>query len=64
LANPGQPTISFGAIDDAVRRLERTLRRTPDLGLSVDGVFGAALETTVKQFQDGAGLVVDGIVGR
>ena len=63
MANPGQPTISLGATGDAVRRLERALRRTPDLGLTVDGVFGAQVETAVKQFQDGAGLVVDGIVG-
>jgi peptidoglycan hydrolase-like protein with peptidoglycan-binding domain len=63
MANPGQPTIGLGATGDAVRRCERALRRTPDLGLTVDGVFGAQLETAVKQFQDGAGLVVDGIVG-
>jgi peptidoglycan hydrolase-like protein with peptidoglycan-binding domain len=63
MSNPGQPTISLGAAGDAVRRLERALRRTPDLGLTVDGVFGAQLETAVKQFQDGAGLAVDGIVG-
>jgi peptidoglycan hydrolase-like protein with peptidoglycan-binding domain len=63
MSNPGQPTISLGATGDAVRRLERALRRTPDLGLTVDGVFGAQLETAVKQFQDGVGLAVDGIVG-
>jgi murein L,D-transpeptidase YcbB/YkuD len=33
------------------------------LGLTVDGIFGAQVETAVKQFQQGAGLVVDGIVG-
>jgi hypothetical protein len=54
MANPGQPTISLGATGDAVKRLERALRRTPDLGLTVDGVFGPQLET-VKQFQQGAG---------
>jgi len=63
MANPGQPTISLGATGDAVRRLERALRRTPNLGLTVDGIFGAKLETAVKQFQQGAGLTVDGIVG-
>jgi peptidoglycan hydrolase-like protein with peptidoglycan-binding domain len=48
-----------------VKRLERALRRTPDLGLTVDGVFGLQVETEVKQFQQGAGLTVevDGIVG-
>jgi peptidoglycan hydrolase-like protein with peptidoglycan-binding domain len=63
MANPGQPTISLGATGDAVRRLERALRRTPDPGLTVDGVFGAQVQTAVEQFQSGAGLVVDGIVG-
>jgi peptidoglycan hydrolase-like protein with peptidoglycan-binding domain len=47
MANPGQPTISLGATGDAVKRLERALRRTPNLGLTVDGVFGPKLETTV-----------------
>ena len=48
---------------DAVRRLQRALRRTPDLGINVDGVFGPQLEAAVKSFQEGAGLVADGIVG-
>ena len=63
MPNPGQPTIAPGATGDAVRRLQRALRRTPDLDLSVDGVFGPKTETAVKGFQQGAGLVVDGIVG-
>jgi peptidoglycan hydrolase-like protein with peptidoglycan-binding domain len=61
--NSGQPTIAPGATGDAVRRLQRALRRTPDLGLAVDGVFGPNTETAVKEFQEGAGLVIDGIVG-
>jgi peptidoglycan hydrolase-like protein with peptidoglycan-binding domain len=60
--NPGQPTIGPGATGDVVRRLQRALRRTPDL-ISVDGVFGPQLEAAVKSFQEGAGLLVDGIVG-
>jgi peptidoglycan hydrolase-like protein with peptidoglycan-binding domain len=63
MANPGQPTISLGATGDAVKRLQRALRRTPDLGITVNGVFDSQLETKVKDFQSGAGLVVDGIVG-
>jgi peptidoglycan hydrolase-like protein with peptidoglycan-binding domain len=46
-----------------VRRAQRALRRTPNLGLVVDGVFGPATKAAVKQFQDGEGLVVDGVVG-
>ena len=63
MPNAGQPTISFGATGDAVRRLQRALRRTPDPEISVDGLFGAATEAAVKTFQSGAGLRLDGIVG-
>lgn len=63
MANPGQPTISIGAKSDVVRRLQRALRRTPNLGLVVDGDFGPATDQAVREFQQGAGLVVDGIVG-
>jgi peptidoglycan hydrolase-like protein with peptidoglycan-binding domain len=63
MPNPGQPTIAPGATGDVVRRLERALRRTPNLGLTVDGIFGPQVETAVKDFQQGAGLVADGIVG-
>jgi len=63
MANSGQPTISLGATGDAVKRLQRALRRTPNEGLKVDGVFNATLETAVKQFQQGAGLTADGVVG-
>jgi peptidoglycan hydrolase-like protein with peptidoglycan-binding domain len=63
MPNPGQPTISPGATGDVVRRLQRALRRTPDLGLTVSGVFDPQTETAVKEFQSGAGLTVDGIVG-
>jgi peptidoglycan hydrolase-like protein with peptidoglycan-binding domain len=63
MANPGQPTISLGATGDAVKRLERALRRTPNEGLPIDGIFSALIETAVREFQQGAGLTVDGIVG-
>ena len=63
MANPGQPTVSPGATGDVVRRLQRALRRTPNLGLSVDGVFGPLTETAVVQFQQGASLTPDGVVG-
>jgi peptidoglycan hydrolase-like protein with peptidoglycan-binding domain len=63
IPNPGQPTIGPDATGDVVRRLQRALRRTPDLGISVDGAFGPQLEAAVKSFQECSGLVVDGIVG-
>jgi peptidoglycan hydrolase-like protein with peptidoglycan-binding domain len=63
MPNPGQPTISLGSSGQAVRRVQRALRRTPNLGLVVDGVFGPATRTAVVEFQEGAGLTADGIVG-
>jgi peptidoglycan hydrolase-like protein with peptidoglycan-binding domain len=63
MPNPGQPAISLGANGEVVQRLQRALRRTPNLGLEVDGVFGPVTENAVKGFQQGAGLLVDGIVG-
>jgi peptidoglycan hydrolase-like protein with peptidoglycan-binding domain len=63
MSNPGQPTIAPGATGTAVRRLQRALRRTPDLSVAVDGIFGPQTEAAVKGFQQANGLVVDGIVG-
>jgi len=63
MPNPGQATISVGAQGDAVKRVQRALRRAPNLGVLVDGIFGPATEKAVKEFQEGAGLAVDGIVG-
>lgn len=63
MSNPGQPMIQRGAQGDVVRRAQRALRRVPDHSVAVDGIFGADTEEGVKNFQDGAGLDVDGIVG-
>jgi peptidoglycan hydrolase-like protein with peptidoglycan-binding domain len=63
MANPNQPTISVGAQGDAVKRLQRGMRRTPDLGLKVDGNFTPQLEAKVKSFQSDNGLTADGVVG-
>ena len=63
MANAGQPPISLGRDDDAVKRLERVLRRTPDLGLTVDGIFGPQVGPQSNSSKQGAGLTVDAIVG-
>jgi peptidoglycan hydrolase-like protein with peptidoglycan-binding domain len=63
MPNPGESTIRVGTTGRAVRRLQRALRRTPNLGITVDGTFGPQLEASVKAFQEGAGLTADGIVG-
>jgi peptidoglycan hydrolase-like protein with peptidoglycan-binding domain len=62
MPNLGQPTISSGGTGEAVRRLQRALRRTPNPGLLVDGMFGPITEAAVRDFQQGASLVVDGVV--
>lgn len=63
MPNPGQPTIRPGATGDVVRRLQRALRRTPNLGLMVDGILGPQTETALINFQKGDSLAPDGIVG-
>ena len=63
MPNQGQPTIGPGATGDVVRRLQRALRRTPDLSFGVDGIFGPQLEAAVRLFHEDTGLAVDGIVG-
>src|SRR6266545_1689203 len=63
MPNPGQPTIHPGATGDVVRRAQRAVRRTPNLAIVVDGIFGPKTEDAIRSFQEGAGLVVDGIVG-
>ncbi len=63
MSNTGQPTISLGATGSVVRRAQRALRRTPNLGLVLDGVFGPLTEDAVEEFQQGAILLIDGIVG-
>jgi peptidoglycan hydrolase-like protein with peptidoglycan-binding domain len=63
MPNPGQPTIGPGATGDVVRRLQRAVRRTPELELKVDGIFGPLTETLVINFQKAASLSPDGVVG-
>jgi peptidoglycan hydrolase-like protein with peptidoglycan-binding domain len=63
MSNAGQPTISSGSTGNVVRRGQRAVRRTPNLSIVVDGIFGPATEAAVKGFQAGAGLAVDGVVG-
>jgi peptidoglycan hydrolase-like protein with peptidoglycan-binding domain len=63
MPNPNQPTIQVGSTGDAVKRLQRALRRTPDLGIAVDGHFTPQLQALVKSFQSDNGLTADGVVG-
>ena len=58
-------TITFGSAGDDVKRLQRVLARSLQIGLDhpITGVFDAALDRTVRDIQAELGVVVDGIVG-
>jgi peptidoglycan hydrolase-like protein with peptidoglycan-binding domain len=58
------PTLSIGSTGYDVRRLQRIFVMTKALAPSnITGTFDTTTEQAVKDFQQGAGLVVDGIVG-
>ncbi len=58
------PTLSIGATGHDVRRLQRIFVMTKALVFSdITGSFNVTTEQAVKDFQQGAGLTVDGIVG-
>jgi peptidoglycan hydrolase-like protein with peptidoglycan-binding domain len=57
-------TLSIGATGHDVRRLQRIFVMTKALVFSdITGSFDVTTEQAVKDFQQGAGLTVDGIVG-
>jgi peptidoglycan hydrolase-like protein with peptidoglycan-binding domain len=51
MANDGMPTVGRGDTGEAVCQAQRALRRTPDITLDVDGIFGPKTETATKHFQ-------------
>ncbi len=58
------PTLRVGATGHDVRRLQRIFVMTKALVFSdITGSFDVTTEQAVKDFQQGAGLTVDGIVG-
>ena len=58
------PTISIGSTGRDVRRLQRIFVMTKVLAVgNITGTFDSTTEQAVKDFQQGAGLTVDGIVG-
>src|SRR5438093_13536943 len=57
------PTLSVGATGHDVRRLQRIFVMTKTLAPSnMTGTFDVTTEQAVKDFQQSAGLAVDGIV--
>lgn len=58
------PTLSIGSTGHDVRRLQRIFVMMKALGAgNITGTFDPTTEQAVKDFQEGAGLTVDGIVG-
>ena len=58
------PVLALGVVGPEVRRLQRLLVMMKLLDYAgIDGVFGPVTEGAVKWFQEGEGLVVDGVVG-
>lgn len=56
-------SLSKGARNDAVKKLQQYLKDAGyDLGnAGIDGIFGPATEAALKEFQESAGVVADGI---
>ena len=58
------PTLQTGSTGDDVRRLQRLFVMMKTLGpTEIDGDFGPKTDAAVRDFQSGAGLTADGIVG-
>jgi peptidoglycan hydrolase-like protein with peptidoglycan-binding domain len=57
--------IKLGSTGDDVKRLQRVLARSVQIGLDhpITGVFDDALDATVRGIQEELGVPVDGIVG-
>ncbi len=54
----------LGDSGDDVRRVQRVFVRSKQLGpTDLDGLFGSRTDQAVREFQQSAGLMVDGIVG-
>jgi peptidoglycan hydrolase-like protein with peptidoglycan-binding domain len=58
-------TIELGSTGEDVKRLQRVFARSVQINIDspITGEFDAELDTAVRGFQEGAGLVVDGVVG-
>src|SRR4029079_3168067 len=61
---PPNPTLHSGSTGPDVRRLQRILVMIKVLDYTqIDGTFGPKTEAAVREFQQGEGLTVDGVVG-
>jgi peptidoglycan hydrolase-like protein with peptidoglycan-binding domain len=55
-------TVKYGSTGEDVKKLQ-TLLNAQGYKLTVDGIFGAATTTAVKDYQTRKGLMSDGVVG-
>lgn len=63
-STPTTTVLQQGSTGERVERLQRVLNAWyPALNLVEDGIYGAATEAAVREFQRRAGLQVDGIAG-
>lgn len=58
-----KPTLRNGSTGTAVRRLQRSLTAALGRTVAIDGQFGPATETAVRDYQSTRQLLVDGVVG-
>lgn len=59
----GPRALQLGHQGSDVARLQEALRRAGSAGLHVDGLFGAATEDALRDFQRAGGLDADGVAG-
>ena len=58
-----EPTLKKGSKGQEVKDLQEALNTLGFASGKVDGIFGAATERAVKEFQSSVGIDADGIVG-
>ncbi|MEU6273033.1 peptidoglycan-binding domain-containing protein [Streptomyces populi] len=58
-----RPTLQQGSSGRAVRQAQCYLNQAIGAGLDEDGVFGPVTKAATREFQQCAGIVVDGLVG-
>lgn len=61
--NSDHVTVKKGNNGNSVREVQCWLNRQAGAGLTVDGKFGSATDTAVRNWQRSHGLSVDGVVG-
>jgi len=63
-AEPGDELIKLGMRGDEVLAVQKALAETGFYAGELDGVFGSATLSAVRQFQESNGLMPDGCVGK